>query len=40
MNEWGYIELETKLAIQYDTISSEGKAIFAAEIVEIDQYVI
>ena len=39
-NGWGYIEIGTKLAIQYDRISSGGKATSASEIVDIDQYVI
>jgi hypothetical protein len=40
-NGWGFIEIGTKLAIKYDTISSENeKATPATEIVEIDQYLI
>ena len=38
-NKWGYIENNTKLAISYENILTNGKPTPATEIVEIDQYV-
>ena len=38
-NKWGYLDLDTKLAIKYTTPKQPNKPRPATEIVEIDQFV-
>lgn len=39
-NGWGFIEIDSKLAIKFDKISIQDKATVATEILDIDQYIV